>query len=121
MSRESMFNRVGGGKSWQAPDGVVITDNRDGSFVDIMKNIYAESAKKKEVWISKLKAENIRASHPDDGWHDREKKSFILCYPDFFEGINVGDKVALGDYDEYKTLEVKEIIKSGFGQISYKY
>jgi hypothetical protein len=50
----------------------------------------------KREWIAGLRARGVKAAHPDDGWVDRDKNRVHLCYPDFNDGLKVGDLLALG-------------------------
>jgi hypothetical protein len=47
--------------------------------------------------VAELRAQGVKALHPDDGWVRRDRDSVYLCYPYFDDGVNVGDIVALGD------------------------
>lgn len=59
-----------------------------------------------------LRALGIKASHPDDGWHNREERYFQLAYPDFDDGVKVGDVVMLTGTNI--TFKVKRIEDSRF-------
>lgn len=47
-------------------------------------------------WIAGLRAQGIKAAHPDDGWVGRDCDRIHLCYPQFNDGLAVGDLLALG-------------------------
>jgi hypothetical protein len=47
-------------------------------------------------WIADLRARGIKAAHPDDGWVERTLNRVHLCYPQFNDGLAVGDLLALG-------------------------
>lgn len=47
-------------------------------------------------WIAALRAAGVKAAHPDDGWVDREHNEVFFCYPQFDDGVKVGDLIALG-------------------------
>jgi hypothetical protein len=51
----------------------------------------------KQAWIARLRAHGVKAAHPDDGWVDRRQNKVHLCYPQFNDGLEVGDLLALGD------------------------
>jgi len=48
------------------------------------------------AWIADLRKKGYKASHPNDGWVDRQKKEFHLCYPQFDDGVTLGSMVMLG-------------------------
>ncbi len=48
------------------------------------------------LWIAKLRNLGIKAAHPDDGWVDREENKLTFAYPQFNDGVEVGDLVCLG-------------------------
>lgn len=47
-------------------------------------------------WVAELRAGGVKASHPNDGWVDRAAYKVHLCYPQFNDGLEVGDLLALG-------------------------
>lgn len=55
-----------------------------------------ESDKKEDEWIEQLREQGVKAAHPDDGWVDRRENSVFFSYPQFYDGVSVGDKIALG-------------------------
>lgn len=48
----------------------------------------------------RLRKEGFKAAHPNDGWVDRENNIITLCYPQFNDGVGVGDKMMLGRADD---------------------
>jgi hypothetical protein len=91
------------------------------NFVESMRNVIEESNDKKEKWISWLKEYGIKAAHPDDGFHKRKEHYFSFSYPYFDEGVEIDDKVALGDYDEFVVKKVIDIKKQFYGGKKYYY
>ena len=59
-------------------------------------DICIEGERKEKEWITALRAQGVKAAHPNDGWVDREKNELYFCYPQFNDGAKEGDKVALG-------------------------
>jgi hypothetical protein len=57
-------------------------------------------------WIADLRARGVKAAHPDDGWVDRAENKVHLCYPDFNDGLAVGDLLALGWPSRYRIVRV---------------
>ena len=47
-------------------------------------------------WIKNLRIEGYKAAHPNDGWVNREENKIHLAYPQFNDGLQVGDKMMLG-------------------------
>jgi hypothetical protein len=48
------------------------------------------------AWIEDLRGQGIKAAHPDDGWVDRQRNTIHLAYPQFNDGLAVGELLALG-------------------------
>jgi hypothetical protein len=61
-----------------------------------MQDIANDMERQQTEWIAGLRAAGIKAAHPDDGWVDRENNIVTLCYPQFNDGIEPGDLIALG-------------------------
>lgn len=84
-------------------------------------NFFAEAIEKiekqKEDWISKLRKQGFKASHPNDGWVNRIDNKVCLCYPQFNEGLKVGDKMMIGSSD--KDERPVEIIGVESGMLTY--
>jgi hypothetical protein len=47
-------------------------------------------------WITGLRIFGVKAARPDDGWVDRLANRLKMEYPDFDDGLQVGDLLALG-------------------------
>lgn len=67
----------------------------------------------KRDWIAKLRAKGVKAAHPDDGWVDRENSTVCFCYPQFDDGPQVGDRIALGWPDGHRVVIVTAISVDG--------
>lgn len=78
----------------------------DNKFVLRYAEICREANINKGLWIAKLRANNIKASHPDDGWVDREKNKVCFMYPQFNDGIDIGNSIALGSPDKYRVVKI---------------
>jgi hypothetical protein len=79
-------------------------------FKKLWVNACTKTHDDKIAWIEKLRAEGIKAAHPDDGWVNRENNSVFFMYPQFDDGIKDGELLALGWPDKYrvvKSIEVK--------------
>ena len=67
-----------------------------------------------DAWVASLIEQGYAAAHPDDGWVDRRKNQVGLAYPLFRSGkINVGDKIALGNYITWRSVVVRRVIETG--------
>jgi len=71
----------------------------------------AEHQRRREDWIAKLRSDGVKMARPDDGWVDRENDVIRgpHCYPDFDDGVAVGDLVALGRPESYRLVRVTQI------------
>ncbi len=98
-----------------------LLSSHSDKFVNFYNNICSDRKVKLNEFIKKLKALNIKANHPDDGWHERKDRYFQFSYPRFNDGVNIGDMVALGDYEKFRVFIVKDIKKSFFGINKYYY
>lgn len=68
-----------------------------------------EADRKEDEWIEALRADGVKAAHPDDGWVDRESDSVYFAYARFNDGVNAGDRIALGCADKWRIVTVTEI------------
>jgi hypothetical protein len=100
-----------------------ITVSGDPEFVVLWYKTGSEMDRQEIDWISQLRAEGIKAAHPDDGWVDRTNNQFQLQYPQFNDGVNEGDLVALGwpSYETCRIVKVTNIGKTMFGCKKYKF
>ena len=64
---------------------------------------------KQDAWVASLRAQGVKAAHPDDGWVDREHNRVQLVYPVFDDNQRVGELIALGDADEHRLVRVTSI------------
>ena len=72
----------------------------DGGHWEAYQKAVKELNQKHEEWVAKLRAEGFKAAHPNDGWVDRKNNELQMAYPDFNDGMGVGDKVMLGWHDQ---------------------
>jgi hypothetical protein len=75
-------------------------------------------------WIANLRKEGFKAAHPNDGWINRVDKNFILCYPQFDDGVTLGSMVMLGWPFEEKAnvpVVITEVRPSKYGNTHYSY
>lgn len=93
---------------YQSNDGLCHSNN--SNLIDTWNKIVAERERKTKEFCNYLISVGVKALHPDDGWVDRKKNTVFLSYPSFKLDIAVGDKIALGNYEKYRIVEVVEII-----------
>ena len=106
--------------SFRSDDGLVEGIGKAGQdFIMGYEKSKKEIEEKTAIWVEKLRSLGVKAAHPDDGWHKREKHNFGLSYPYFDNGVKVGDMVALGDYEKFVVVVV--IKKSGIFSTIYHY
>ncbi|MGA0608887.1 hypothetical protein [Caldimonas sp. KR1-144] len=70
---------------------------RSSADYALAAEVARQMEREEQEWIASMRAQGAKASHPNDGWVNREERSLILCYPQFDDGADVGDLVALGD------------------------
>ena len=85
-------------------DGLMTTNNPDNfHHITAYNQICKKHEDKEKQWINELREQGFKASHPNDGWVDREKNIIRLVYPQFDDGAKVGDKIMLGWHSDKKT------------------
>jgi hypothetical protein len=95
---------------------VTVTGRSNGSaagdeFMSVFARVCEEHRQRKTEWIEQLRADGVKAARPDDGWVDREADIVTGpdCYPDFNDGVEVGDLIALGDPKKYRLCRITDI------------
>ena len=78
---------------YKSEDGLCQSNNSE--MIDNWNKICREQKEEMGKYIAELREKGIKALHPNDGWVNREENYFQLVYPDFNDGVNVGDKVML--------------------------
>jgi len=81
-------------------------------FVNTYYDVVAKAKERDKKWIKELRDNGVKACHPNDGWVDRELNRVHFAYPQFNDGVNVGDKIMLGwSFDEkrQRLVEVTDI------------
>jgi hypothetical protein len=96
-------------------------DDAANEFVESLAKHYLESKQKEKEWIESLIEQGYKAAHPDDGWVNREENYVQFSYADFNLNPQVGDLVALGRYDGFRTVRITEIKDTGWGRLRFKY
>lgn len=112
--------RVKIGGAFRSNDGLVEGIGSGGEeFVRIYEDIAYNETQRTGAWVAKLRSLGVKASHPDDGWHNREEFHFGFAYPHFDDGVKVGDMVALGGHSKFVVVCVSKV--SGLFSKRYHY
>lgn len=69
--------------------------------------------RREDEWIRTLRADGVKAAHPDDGWVDRKEDSINFAYARFNDGVKPGDRIALGDPHKWRIVTVTKIVDCG--------
>lgn len=86
-----------------------------GDLVAAWADACISSQHQLDKWIASLRGDGIKAAHPDDGWVDRQNNTVHFAYPDFDDGVEVGDRIALGWPDEWRIVKVVGVKEGLFG------
>lgn len=70
--------------------------SNDAGHVATWDRIGATLAAEQREWNARLRAQGVKAAHPDDGWVDRANSTVQFSYPAFDDRVQVGDLIALG-------------------------
>lgn len=84
-------------------DGLILAWNQIGRM----------QAVDNDRWVAQLRAQGVKGAHPDDGWVDRVTNVVQFAYPRFDDGVEVGDRIALGTPKSYRLVEVTAIVIGG--------
>lgn len=92
-----------------------------------MKNQFTDEWHKRSLqyledttkWVADMRAQGVKAAHPDDGWVDRKANTVQFAYSTFDDGVQVADLIALGHHNKYRIVRVTEITRSLFGPLVY--
>lgn len=91
---------------FESQDGHCKSNNME--HVSLWNQIVTERKENELKWIEELRLQGVKAAHPDDGWVERDINQVTLCYPEFNDGVSVGDIIALGSYDKWRLVKVIE-------------
>jgi hypothetical protein len=94
------------GYLFESQDGHCKSNNME--HVTLWNQIVKERKENELKWIEELRAQGVKASHPDDGWVKRDINQVTLCYPEFNDGVSIGDIIALGTYEQCRLVKVIE-------------
>jgi hypothetical protein len=76
------------------------------AFVSHARQVGREHRATEEAWVEALRAVGVKAAHPDDGWVDRKDNRVHLAYPQFNDGLGLGDWLALGHPGDMRIVRV---------------
>lgn len=91
-------------------------DNHAAIWIDIQ----TRSKQLESLWVKQLLEIGVKATMPDTGWIDKTKNEIIsLCYTKIKRDIYIGDKVALGEFQKYRLVEIRYIRTDRDGDTIY--
>lgn len=64
--------------------------------VALARSIAHRMEHEQDEWIASLRAAGVKAAHPDDYWTHNPPGVVDFTYPQFNDGADVGDCIALG-------------------------
>jgi hypothetical protein len=92
---------------FKSQDG--LAQSNDSAIIENWNAIGVAQTKDTYRWIEALRKRGIKAAHPDDGWVDRENNEVQLVYPQFNDGVEIGDTIALGwPWDKTRLVTVTD-------------
>lgn len=92
--------------------------SNDQRLVATWNQVGRDMAMELAMAIADLRAQGVKAAHPDDGWVDRRRNEVRFVYPAFNDGVQVGDVIALGwPWSGYRLVRVVEV-RLGAGLLS---
>lgn len=65
-------------------------------FIALWRKVCDEQKLSEKQWVAELRAKGFKAAHPNDGWVNRKDNEVSLVYPQFNDGVSIGDLVMLG-------------------------
>lgn len=83
--------------------------------VGMMHDIATTMEQQQAEWIAALRDAGVKAAHPDDGWVDRVENTVYFCYPQFDDGVGIGDLIALG-WPQWRSKKPKHRIVRVIGR-----
>lgn len=105
---------------YESKDGICKSNNAE--FVHTWNEVGKSMEEEEKQWITELRSQGVKASHPDDGWVDRENNTVLLQYPQFNDGVKIGDTIALGwSWHKTRLVKVVDIIISPLGCTRYAF
>lgn len=97
----------------------------DPGHVAEWQQIVRDGQAQEARWVASLREQGFKAAHPNDGWVDRERQELTLCYPQFDDGVKVGDHVMLGWPTDpparWRPVLITSIRKSPLGVLCYSF
>jgi len=107
------------------PQGEIVSSNGSKAgddFVAEYAKICAEQKEQERQWVKSLRVQGIKAAHPDDGWVEREENTVHFAYPQFDDGVSIGDLIALGWEYKFRVVKVIDVIQGKFtGLVRYRF
>lgn len=105
-----------------------LTVSGRADIVSLCRGIENNMQAEQQAWVEMLRACGVKAAHPDDGWVNRVDNILQPCYPQFDDGVEVGDTIALGwpqwgdKTPRHRLVRVVEITRGRlFGTLLWKF
>ncbi|MEL6237035.1 MAG: hypothetical protein AAFO57_00200 [Pseudomonadota bacterium] len=95
-------------------DMIGLVSGSDATFLARWATICRDAQVAEDAWIAKLRADGVKAAHPDDYWVDRKTNVLQLVYPHFNDGVKVGCTVALGSPTGYRLVKLTGYRRGSF-------
>ena len=96
---------------YESKDGLCKSNNAE--FIHTWNEVGKKMEDEERRWIEYLRSQGVKAAHPDDGWVDRENNNVLLQYPQFNDGVKIGDTIALGwSWNKTRLVKVVDIVIS---------
>lgn len=91
-------------------------------IVSLYHSIENNAQKEQEEWVKMLRDSGVKAAHPDDGWVNRQINAIQPCYPQFNDGVEEGDVIALGWPAKYRLVRIVGVSYGKFfNQLIWKF
>ena len=90
----------------QHPRGLIGLARGKPEFVERFNASCLRTQEAENLWIAELRARDVQAAHPDDGWIDDKTITLALVYPQFNDGAKQGDLIALGTPENYRLVRL---------------
>ncbi len=88
------------------PTDMIGLASGDPGFVQRWNDLCLDKQIMLNEWIAKLRNQGVKAAHPDDSLVNQTANTVTFSYPQFNDGLDVGDFLALGDENEHRIVKI---------------